>query len=484
MKRIIKFILPVLFGCVLFSGCNKWLDVQPSDQISDQNLFADPIGFRNALNGIYQQASGKNLYGRELTWGLASTLGQDYTSTTIPTEYQQAALNNFTHSSVLPVSSAIWSTAYNTIANCNKLIAETALKDPSFFPLKATEKDLILGEALAMRALLHFELLRLFAPAPLSDRTGRYMPYQVSYPSKFSAPLPTTEIINNVVADLSKAQSLVANNDTLVNRAAMSNKLTSMLTGGGAPNGGVFFNFRMNRLNFVAIHALLARVYLYNSDRINAKKEAEYVYKNYSPTGKNKWWAFTTEANSKGINLYPKLADDIIMAFYDPNLITSIKDYKKTSFTFALAETGSLFPATERDYRLNIINPDLVSSKWLESTSIVTVATRQNLIMPAIRFSEIYYIYSECLFEDGQTEDALRVLNEVRLGRGKTTTFSDNSREGFYNELFKEYRKDFIAEGQTVFAHKRLNRNMLIGTKVIEMNGKFVLPLPEGETIF
>lgn len=484
MKRITYLIFPVLTALMLLSGCNKWLDVQPTDQVSDKNLFADATGFRNALNGVYQLASTQKLYGRQLTWGLASAMGQDYTSTTIPTEYQQAMLNNYTHSSLVPVSSDIWSTAYTTIANCNKIIGEIENKTPDFFPLKDTEKDLILGEALALRAMLHFDLLRLYAPNPQNDRVRKFIPYQTIYPTKFAAPLTTTEIIKNVVTDLSKAQGLVAKNDTLINRGPMSNKLASLLSGSTAPNGGIFFNYRMNRLNFVAIHALLARVYLYDGDRINAKKEAEYVYKNFGPSGKNKWWSFTTEGNSKGVNLYPKLADDIIMAFYDPNLITAIRDGKGTTFTFSLAETSSFFPATERDYRLNLVNADFVSNKWLESVSAGANIVQQNLIMPAIRMSEMYYIYSECLFEENNTVDALKILNEIRLARGKTTVFSDASREGFYNELFKEYHREFLAEGQTIFAHKRLNRSIVIGSKVVEVNGKFILPLPEGENIF
>lgn len=484
MKRITNLIFPVLASLVLLSGCNKWLDVQPTDQISDKNLFADATGFRNALNGVYQQASTQNLYGKQFSWGLNSTIGQDYTPTTIPQEYQQAALSNFSHPSLTATVSSIWASAYTAIANCNKIISEIENKEPDFFPLKDTEKGLILGEALALRAMLHFELLRLYAPAPINDRVKRFMPYQTIYPTKFSAPLTTPEVIKNVIEDLSKAQGMVAKNDTLVNRAAMSNKLASLLSGNAAPNGGIFFNFRMNRLNFVAIHALMARVYLYDGDRINAKKEAEYVYKNYGPSGKNKWWSFTTESNSKGINLYPKLADDILMAFYDPNLIANIRQAKGTSNTYSLAETGSYFITTERDYRLNLINPDQISSKWLESTSTVATATQQNLIIPALRLSEVYYIYSECLFEEGNTTDALKILNEIRQARGKTNVFSDASREGFYNELFKEYRREFFTEGQTIFAHKRLNRSIVIGQKTVEVTGKFILPLPEGENIF
>jgi len=484
MKKIFHFILLAL-PVLGVTSCKKWLGVQPSNQISDEELFKDADGIRIALNGIYQNLGDAELYGRQFTWGLNSALGQDYTANTVSLEYQKAMDRNFTDPSIVPGIAKTWGTAYTTIANINKLINVVESKDTSFFPLRAVEKNLILGEALAVRAILHFEILRLFAPAPVNDKAGRYMPYQTTYPAPITPPSTTEEVVQHIITDLTQAQSLVAQNDTLTNKGAMSGKLSTLLSGGGA-SGGVFFNYRMNRMNYVAIHALLARVYLYSSDRVNAKKEAEYVYKEFGPTGRLKWWAFTTEANSKGVNRYPKLADDIILAFYDPNLVTNVKNYRGTltPLTFALADAPNWFPATERDYRTNLVDAGNVSAKWIETTSIATNVPQQNPLLPVLRFSEIYYIYSECLYEDGSTTDALKIFNELRIARGRTTTFSDASRTGFYNELMNEYRREFIAEGQTVFAYKRLNRNIQAGTRLVPMDNKFVLPLPDGEKNF
>ncbi len=44
------------------------------------------------------------------------------------------------------------------------------------------ERKMITGEAYACRALIHFELLRLFAPAPVNDDGRAYIPYIESYP--------------------------------------------------------------------------------------------------------------------------------------------------------------------------------------------------------------------------------------------------------------------------------------------------------------
>jgi len=46
MKKITLFIIIV----TAFTGCKKWLEVQPSDLIVDTELFTNATGFRNALN--------------------------------------------------------------------------------------------------------------------------------------------------------------------------------------------------------------------------------------------------------------------------------------------------------------------------------------------------------------------------------------------------------------------------------------------------
>lgn len=479
----------IIFSIVtlLSSGCNDWLDIQPQDQVSDEQLFEEAMGFRNALNGIYQKASGEHLYGRAFTWGFNSFIAQEYAATagSLP-HIQLLSEFNYGDYRIVPVISNIWSNAYNTIANCNKLIGEVEIREPALFPMGETEKNLILGEAIAMRGLLHFELLRLFAPAPARDMDGRYMPYQDAYPTYYIPPLPTREVLDRVIADLSRAKDLVAEHDTVINRINLSsfNNRISGSNWDSTAEGGLFFNYRMSRLNLMAIHGLLARVYLYAEDRTNARLEAEFVY-SYGPNGNSPWWTFTTQANSQGANLYPKLADDLILALYDRELIANIDSYRGTANLLLTEAVSGWLQTGVRDYRASLVNTNRTSAKWLESTSTTVTVAPQNRLLPVLRMSEMYYILSECLYEEGDVDRALLVLNQVRQGRGRLDNFTSSDREAFYTELLTEYRREYLVEGQTVFAHKRLNRPMLIGTRVIEMsNANFVLPTPEGEIIF
>lgn len=480
MKKYLLNISMAMLTITMITSCSKWLEVQPVDRVSDETLFENPAGFRSALNGIYQQLAKPELYGRQLTWGMLSAMGQDYTiNNKLPQEYQMAANSDFTNADLKTSLSNCWGTAYTAIANCNKLLNEIEKKEDGFFLAGRSERNLIKGEALAIRALLHFEMVRIFCVSPAKNNQEPIVPYQDVYPAHFAVALSTAETMKRITDDLYQAQSLVAENDTLVNPGSLSGGLSALLSGVSG-SGGIFFTFRMNRLNYVAIHGLLARAYLYAGDVPNAKKEAEYVYRQFGPAGK-KWWSFTAEYNTNSVNRYQKMADDLLLAFYDPLLITNINNYKGTSYTFAMNDMPSVFPAAERDYRRNLVSPDNTSYKWLEATAGAAYQPQQNTILPVLRLSEIYLIYSECLYREGSVDDALKIFNSLRNARGKSTTFTDVSQSGYYSELLMEYRREFLAEGQTVMAHKRLNRDMQIGAKKVAVDARFTPVVPEEE---
>ena len=51
MKK--KFVTIIILLAAVCSSCSDWLDVKPSDRVSEENNFSDVAGFKKALNGIY-----------------------------------------------------------------------------------------------------------------------------------------------------------------------------------------------------------------------------------------------------------------------------------------------------------------------------------------------------------------------------------------------------------------------------------------------
>ena len=79
MKKAYILLLAA-FASLATVSCEKWLDVNPADEVTEEDLFKVGTGYRNALNGVYRILSSSSLYGRELTWGMADALGQCYDS--------------------------------------------------------------------------------------------------------------------------------------------------------------------------------------------------------------------------------------------------------------------------------------------------------------------------------------------------------------------------------------------------------------------
>lgn len=100
-----------------------------------------------------------------------------------------------------------------------------------------------------------------------------------------------------------------------------------------------------------------------------------------------------------------------------------------------------------------------------------------------IRLSEMYYILSEASSKTSLSE-ALSYLSVVRKARGAKRDISGTASKDYYNELVAEYKKEFLAEGQMFYFFKRWNMPVTTGTQVIQMDGRYVMPIPESEIIY
>lgn len=69
---------------------------------------------------------------------------------------------------------------------------------------------MIWGEALALRAFIQFDMLRLFAPAPSTNPGDRkFIPYVNTYPSYISNPKTVNECLELITKDLIDAKQLL-----------------------------------------------------------------------------------------------------------------------------------------------------------------------------------------------------------------------------------------------------------------------------------
>lgn len=244
---------------LLSTSCQDWLDVSPKSEVKYDDLFSHKNGFKDQLTGVYTALCSEGLYGAHLTFGMMDALGQQYTWKQEIGNYYYLHRFEYDNSISQSIISSIWNDMYNTIANVNMLLKGI---DEHRGILQPDEEAIYEGEALALRAFLHFDLLRMFGKSYVSGAGEKAIPY-VNMISKQVTPLSTvSQTINLIIDDLEQAAALLAKDPIRTGEATTA-----------------FLGSREYHLNYYAVRALLARVYLYKNDKVNAMKNADEVIK-------------------------------------------------------------------------------------------------------------------------------------------------------------------------------------------------------------
>ncbi|MBO5665517.1 MAG: RagB/SusD family nutrient uptake outer membrane protein, partial [Bacteroidaceae bacterium] len=163
MKRIIYIIIVSFASMVSLPSCSEWLDVTPNTDLPAKELFTTENGFNSALAGLYILMTEEDTYGKNLSFGLMEQLVQMYDKLPDGTTdrssvyiYDRETSGAYNTKGVLANT---WRAQYNTIANVNNLLKWWELNGEVVL-LDSAARDMIRGEALALRAFLHFDLLR------------------------------------------------------------------------------------------------------------------------------------------------------------------------------------------------------------------------------------------------------------------------------------------------------------------------------------
>jgi len=79
MKKIL-LIIPIICLMLIFSACDKFLDVQPQDRLNQEQVLRSEYAINSVLNGIYMRMAGNSVYGHNLTISLVECLAQRYSN--------------------------------------------------------------------------------------------------------------------------------------------------------------------------------------------------------------------------------------------------------------------------------------------------------------------------------------------------------------------------------------------------------------------
>lgn len=465
----LRNILLLFFPVLLLTACNKFLDVKPKTQIDTDDAFRDEQGFMDALTGVYLKMNENTVYGKELSFGLTEVLSMQHSRfTSTFHEYYYAAQYNYTNAAIRSKIDGIWKGLYNAVANDNSLISHLNTTDQKMF--RDVNYSIIRGEAYGLRAFLHFDLLRLFAPAPASagGLGAKAIPYMDQLTVNALPRLTVQEIINRILADCAVAEAALKATDPIV-----PGSTTPATTTG-------YLRDRSYKFNYFAVKALEARVYLYIGDKEKALAAAEEVINANAFT-----WINIPDVSS-GNKVF---TTELIFSLYKSDMDAFTATYFSPASTNLLTKTSSdeflTIYETDADIRYTALT-DLentssnlrVSNKLAQPAGVSISYLRK---MPLMRISEMYYIAAEAL-KESNPEQAIAYLNTVRRARNVLADLPATlTTEQIQEEIFKEYRKDLYCEGQLFFYYKRLNLPTIAYSSVTANNAVYVLPLPDNE---
>lgn len=478
-----KILYTMILACsTMMVSCDSWLEVKPYDKISEGELQKSEEGYQKMLNGIYIDLNSDALYGQSLSVEMIEVMGGAYaigTDNSVWGNYKD--LSNYQYGTEYWRNrlDQTWNKAYALILNCNKILENIDQNQDLF---TGGNYYAVKGEALALRAMLHFDMLRLFGPVYAKDSDKKAIPYYNKQTNSPEPILTAKEVAEKVVADLEEARILLANDPV---------KTEGTLMSGSQDGTSNFMRYRALRLNYYAVEALLARVNLYMGNKTEAFKYATDVIK----TADQGIFPFVDKSLVIGSPADPDriFSSEVLFAltntsrskihknFYDPsrlpNYVFRMDDNLMSNIVYGGAAITGGYQDDYR-YRANWIATG--SNRYFYKYSdMVANGSIQNTMIPMIRLGEMFLIAAES--QSDNLANGVQYVNALRRNRGVANL------QTLTPDLLKyEYIRELYGEGQLFYLYKRLNSDIITSSNA-NKNPKasdliFVVPLPDSET--
>ncbi len=464
-KNSIWNVLWVLLIC----SCNSWLDVKLINQSSESELFSSEQGFIEALAGVYYDMSASTLYGQNLSFGMIEVMSRTYDYSAVPNgikifrdyDYEDADMESYIY--------LVWRGLYANIAAINNILEWS---DRNASVLSEARRGQIKGEALALRALHHYDVYRLFAPDVKRDKDVRMLPWQGKFGVQAPEVYATADFLGLVIKDLNDALQLLENDPI--------RSVVPYEWGNGEKENKDQSDQYVARMNYYAVKALLARVYLDMGG--DYKQEARKLAEEVIESGK-----FALLDYEKSLKVENAADKDLL--FSDEHIFSlrnkNIKENAKSRHKQVLDQDGNLQMAG--GFQMSIYEGDFEDYRleWFKSPVYICKFNSDNSErffpkVPVIRLSEMYLIAAEGWMED-DPEHASELLQTFKQSRTPKEVLPQMVTE---EVILQEIRKEFVGEGVLFFAYKRLHHD-ISGNTVDERKAAsdeiFVFPLPEVE---
>ncbi|HEX8023745.1 RagB/SusD family nutrient uptake outer membrane protein [Mucilaginibacter sp.] len=385
VKKIIISSLSLITLMAVLPACKKsFVDLTPKGIIPVTTYYATEIDIKTALNGVY--SSLRPIYNEQYGFG---EIPSDNTQTYGESEVLYGEEDKLTWTATSTNLQLAYGRFYATIAFANIVLGHVGTP-----PMTQANRDLYTGQAKFLRALMYFNLVRMFG----------------------GVPLVLTEIT-------SEKQAYSYNRATA---AAVYAQIEKDLTEAAAVLPASYTGTDIGRATSIAANGLLGKVYMFE----NKFTEAEAILATVSATAgtlipynqvfglgndNNKDIIFSVQYLGGGFSEGNTFARGFVPQPSGTTITTSVTGNSNnvgTADLYNAFEPGDSRLATS----IGIYNAGTLTYYYAKKfiySSVVGVSEGDN-DWPVLRYGDVILLYAEALNENGKTEQALTQLNLVR----------------------------------------------------------------------
>jgi len=434
MKKTFSIISLFAF-LILITGCEKLLDLEPSQSVSENIALDSDENIKNVLIGAYALFDEPGIYGGNLLRN-AELLAGDGQIQWLGTYIDPRQIFN---KDMLTTNSEVyvhWRDAYAVINTVNNILSVIDI-------VNEDDRDRVEGESLFLRGLMYFDLVRFFGlqyePGTQNNQLGVPLvltPTRGIDETSFVTRASVEAVYSQVIADLTQAAALLPEENDVYASAGAAN-------------------------------ALLARVYLQKGDYPNARIASNAVI------GSGVYSLLSDYADV--FNEDDNTAEDIFATQITPqNRFSSMTEF------FSIREFGgrdgdieildghlNLYPAGDARRDLFFIgNGEWRTGKWNNQYGVINL----------IRLAEMYLIRAEANVRIGGTPLGASPQSDYNTIRARAGLAPAGAVT--LNDILLERRLELAFEGHSIHDIRRLKGN--VGVRPWN-DPKLLFPIPARE---
>lgn len=475
-NRFLKIFL--LSGVLLTASCESILEVEPKNTLSSSSALSDANSYEAVLISAYDRIQDFAYWGRDM-----ALMGEALSDNTF-VEILVAGGRYVAHNTNNQGSHFnIWG-QYNTINDLNNIIA--SIDEKLTTPADLARVPQIKGEALFLRAMVYFDLARVYSYEPTKIPTsgqgagfdkGVVLRLEPTLSPEDAGPQPratSTEIYQAIEADLLAAVTLLSKDNAS--------------TGKGRFRG-----------NLGAAHALLGKLYLYWEKYASAVTQFDLALSNTSAT------PITAGGFVTAFKTPPPNKESLFqLKFVQATEVSGVVGVNDSPFSYTQpngrggrSTFGGSTPSKELrdlflagDDRLGIFSVSATATSgattytWCDKFNGSDGQYTDGPIV--IRYSDVLLMKAEALAEQGQFTAAQTIVNALRIARGTTAIAPDNI--AIINFILDERRRELFFEGHRWFDLKRKGRTITKpvgkGSALAYEDFRLLAPLPTAVVTF